>query len=1526
MPMLKQNKYLILQLYFKPNNMSIIQFTNKTKQIKHLFLLSLFLISSTLLHSQEPLTSTSETKIRFTEWGPVIQDLIAPTKGAPADCEVTGIYLEIFELEKKIQTYCLGGVYIPYEEPCGEGYAYDLIAYGDTLHTICGPTIGPINFFNGVDPNHEWRLRFKTVNNCRYRFRLYYSITVEYKYPPCLRPIDLASENIEFTTARIKWNIPVVAPCCGYKYYVSTSNVAPHDTSSVGEFTSNNYADLTGLLKNTDYYFWVRSDCDTAISRWEGPATFSTLESCPPPFNVQVYNTTTQTASIHWSEPDSASYGMYRYYNLTTPAFPSGEGTLINTNDIFLSNLTHSTTYFFWVRSDCDGQDFSNWIGPLIYATNCDIPTIPHTQNFDNVIRPHLPNCWTRTDGNSQTTNIIAYTQPNSVELFFDAISDMPQTIVSLPELINISNLHLTFRSRTIHGSHGLIDIGTISDPNNPETFTQYMSVPVESFWQYKSLHFDGYSGTDKHIAIRYKGSAWAWGMLYIDDIQLKLSPACIIPYMTTVSNITYESASINWTSNANLWNIELGPFGFEKGTGTVIQTATKPYLLDNLESNTTYSYYLQTICTSPPSLTSWTGPHSFTTACSVMDSVPLIEDFENVAINSVPDCWTVTNDIVRVVNMQSIGLNAVSGTKSIRLTTVGSEDIPYPMLSSPSFDSLNTLRIRFHAMYKDVINVTKAIQIGTIQYPDDFTSFMQYQTVTVDHNWNEYAVHFTGYQGDAMNIAIRLSGTGASGYLYLDDIVIEKAPECIPPQNLSVTEITHQSALLHWLPGDLETNWNIEVGTVGFTPENDESVYQKLNHSLNKLEVTNLQAETDYEFYVQAVCGQGSYSTWVGPFTFSTYCNPNLFWIFPFFENFETDSPTLSCWIKENISGEGNWLFQNINTEQGITQAVMHQPGVEAHSKLISHTIQLPEFTQISLEFWSKNENISSADTNKILISVNGGSYNLLWSSSEDNFEYGNLVHINLTPFSGNIIRLAFIYKGNNAHTWMIDNIHIYEHTASWTGLENTDWHNPSNWSNLQVPDSLSVITIPPAINMPSISGTAVCDKIEIYQSATVTVETSGNFSIYSNITNNGNLTVQSSHISDGSLITYGAVSGNGQFHVRRFISGNTWHLVSSPISNGLSGIFQQYWMHFFDETYNDFGEYIIPTTIPLVPGIGFSVISADAIDNIKTFTGKINTGSIGPLNLTKNSLGFNLIGNPYPSTLDWVAEQGWDKSAVASSIYIWNNGNWATYNGLIGTNGGDRYIALGQGFMVNANQTGTLTIHPSARTHQATQFKTEEEIPDIIRLKLTGNNFTDETVIMLQPDVNPYNYDPRYDAFKMFGSVLSPQIYSQKNNSLLAIQAVDMTDEINGKHIYVEVGEETECLLKFSHTLTEAYEPILKDLLTNELVYPDETYTFAAYPNSQSARFEFFNGLTVGASKPSFMGVIHIWTDNRQLHIKIPHDENIVSIQLINVLGQTINISSSTPVNLNSLAKGIYLVKVKTNMQISTKKIMLQ
>lgn len=73
----------------------------------------------------------------------------------------------------------------------------------------------------------------------------------------------------------------------------------------------------------------------------------------------------------------------------------------------------------------------------------------------------------------------------------------------------------------------------------------------------------------------------------------------CTTPFNLTETNVTYLNATLNWEdSNTDaIYKIEYGISGFQLGSGHVITALETSFTLTGLLPNTTYDYYVKTVC-----------------------------------------------------------------------------------------------------------------------------------------------------------------------------------------------------------------------------------------------------------------------------------------------------------------------------------------------------------------------------------------------------------------------------------------------------------------------------------------------------------------------------------------------------------------------------------------------------------------------------------------------------------------------------------------------------------------------------------------------------------------------------------------------------------------------------------------------------------------------------------------------------------------------------------------------------------------
>lgn len=108
---------------------------------------------------------------------------------------------------------------------------------------------------------------------------------------------------------------------------------------------------------------------------------FNPPPSCYAPGGLQFSSVTKESATIMWNAATTSPSGGYLYYLNTTGVAPSDDteetgSVLSGETSLDLSGLLPSTSYFIWIRSNCETDGLSTWTGPLAFSTLCDYADI----------------------------------------------------------------------------------------------------------------------------------------------------------------------------------------------------------------------------------------------------------------------------------------------------------------------------------------------------------------------------------------------------------------------------------------------------------------------------------------------------------------------------------------------------------------------------------------------------------------------------------------------------------------------------------------------------------------------------------------------------------------------------------------------------------------------------------------------------------------------------------------------------------------------------------------------------------------------------------------------------------------------------------------------------------------------------------------------------------------------------------------------------------------------------------------------
>ncbi|MEZ5082912.1 MAG: hypothetical protein R2750_05625 [Bacteroidales bacterium] len=527
------------------------------------------------------------------------------------------------------------------------------------------------------------------------------------------------------------------------------------------------------------------------------------------------------------------------------------------------------------------------------------------------------------------------------------------------------------------------------------------------------------------------------------------------------------------------------------------------------------------------------------------------------------------------------------------------------------------------------------------------------------------------------------------------------------------------------------------------------------------------------------------------------------------------------------------------------------------------------------------------------------------------------------------------------------VENSGIY---TDWTGAIDSDWDNAGNWHN-GVPTDLLNTTIPDVnakAPFPVISGSAIAGSLYMASGSTLEIASSGDLTVLGTFTNaGGTLTIKSDASGTGSLIETSGVDAT----IERYLTPNKWHYISSPVSSLVSDVFEGLYLMEWDEP-TEAWTFIEDLGVTLNPTMYGYAVWADATSTV-LFAGTTNVGakSIG---VTNNNIdpfvgnsGFNFLGNPYPSAIDWDLDDGsgWTRTYVANSIHIWNQGagNYGAYvkgTGGTGTNGVTNEIPQHQGFFVYCDDDagpgagyGSLAVDNGARIHTTQEIlKGGKVYSDNLNLIVTGNNYSDEIIIGINAETS-INFDSQFDAKKMNGSEEAPQLYSMSNDEeRLSINSLPEVTSNMTIPVGFKAGVETVYEISLNQLNGFDETPLyLEDLKENIIVdMKADVYNFTGSPNDMTDRFllHFFNPEITGTGNISANNNILVFSANNIIKI-MSNEQFSGDVKVYDILGQEVlstklNYASDHEINMTDKS-GYFIVNIVSDRGVVNKKIYL-
>ena len=501
--------------------------------------------------------------------------------------------------------------------------------------------------------------------------------------------------------------------------------------------------------------------------------------------------------------------------------------------------------------------------------------------------------------------------------------------------------------------------------------------------------------------------------------------------------------------------------------------------------------------------------------------------------------------------------------------------------------------------------------------------------------------------------------------------------------------------------------------------------------------------------------------------------------------------------------------------------------------------------------------------------------------------------------------------------------------------------------------------------------SGNAVYvrNNVEVALNARLIIDANQTLTVRKEVINNGGSATNFIVENDGNLvqINESAVnSGNITVYRNSPMQKDNYTYWSSPVAGQQFGLFSpgtsSSRFYQYDENLNQFVT-VTPLTSTFVAGKGYAIMAPSSYSPTSTmvfpgtFTGVPTNGNLNFIlqkGVASTSKGFNMIGNPYPSNIDFEKLYAKNTGAIYNTAYFWTNvdpnrpssvggnqnysGNgYAIYNGTggvaatgpAGAPGGGvaptKNIKVGQGFIVKAKADAngkTLTFDNTMRNSDVSHFfsKQVNAAKDRFWLKLSTPARNVNTILIgyIENATNGFEYD--YDSSLMV--VGSDSFYSILDNAKLGIQGrsypLVQSDVVPLGTKHFEKGNYTIGVGDREGIFKDNQAIYLMDLQTNITTNLSEgDYVFTSEAGEFSKRFQIVYEArsTLGVDSNVKSG-IEVYRDSQDFVVR-SSVKKIVSYEVIDMLGRIILLSKTTMkeirFNADALLSGIYIIKVE-------------
>lgn len=458
------------------------------------------------------------------------------------------------------------------------------------------------------------------------------------------------------------------------------------------------------------------------------------------------------------------------------------------------------------------------------------------------------------------------------------------------------------------------------------------------------------------------------------------------------------------------------------------------------------------------------------------------------------------------------------------------------------------------------------------------------------------------------------------------------------------------------------------------------------------------------------------------------------------------------------------------------------------------------------------------------------------------------------------------------------------------------------------------------------------------------VRVEAGASLSVQTGLTVNDTLFIEASSVGQGQVL--GPITGTTQFQSLHTSATPRWFNFAAPVNGALnqlefeSGGFIQtladvandsskvnIW--YYDETLDNAGQ---GTWRPLadqtgaINAAGYSIyLGAPYFGSLPIITKAHGTLSNGiqniPITKTAAGAGYNFVGNPFATSIDFDAVEGDNNTEIAPVYYIYDDeaDGYITYSAPLGTPSSRRYIGPGQAFFVQSNLASTsLVINTSSQIMSEVITNARAVTHPFLQLAATGTSGKIDNAYLALNSAASDNFDPTLDGIKMMnpGSAY-PNLYTVIGGEVYVFNFIN--DQFNKRTVPLNFEMAVDDNVTIDANLI-GLEPgmslILEDKLSGDMInLRNQRYTFRHLAANPPDRFVLHldqssvNITQLAADKFTFF----VTNDLLQIVGDLNKDHEIMLFDLSGKLVRRVDYSKfAGGMEVGQLKSGVYILSI--------------